>query len=148
MNGDLDVEAFLKQLNLNPDFDLLLGDAALSAPDSLLLFASSLSTSPDDASLKTESPSVSSLQAACQELQVLPQHCVVVAADMAMLRAAKQAGCFVTHFMVDDQARRSSHANEFCRSFLGFQGVVEQYNGVSYRSSKPFIHVSKYAGGD
>jgi hypothetical protein len=93
-----------------------------------------------------------------------------------VLKAAREAGCFVCQFLIDAQVggrptqnacipsfpiycistqplaltscafraqtRRSNHANEFCKSFLGFQSVVEQYNGVSYRSSKVRVRCS------
>lgn len=84
---------------------------------------------------------------ACGRMGIETSRVMCLGSDLAFLQASRDASCLAVQLR-HQNARRSSHAHQYCDSFFDFQTIVEQYNGVSYRSTDPYLHSTTYGPGE
>ena len=121
------VRAFMKQMNFTIPFVVDLGKAEHQNLAAL--------------------PSPASIEHMCDLLNADPARVMVVAKEEDVLKAARKAGCITCQYR-SKQGRRSSSAHDSVTSFLAVQTQFELLNGISYRSTSPFLQSNKYGPGE
>ena len=100
-----------------------------------------------DAAACGAAPAADPVARACAALGVAPINAMLLGSHAPILQSAKAAGAHVVQLQHRD-ARRVGAAQHYAGSFLAFQTILEHFNGVSFRSTQPYIHSSKFAPGE
>ncbi|TMW59310.1 hypothetical protein Poli38472_004379 [Pythium oligandrum] len=79
-------------------------------------------------------PDPAPILAICEQLELKPLDLMIVARHGATLKAARAAGANACHYMPEENAIPNHTADHHLTTLREFQHLIEDFNGISYRS--------------